>query len=587
MEWDSLLNDDRSYGTSSTVSVSHSDTPLTFPMVSSTTSLNSLMLDPHPLLLPMNQRSESFGSFSSFTRNKDNSDHNDSQDVDENRVHRAIQDAGINAFGIVAVDVWLLDHGRFVHAKGGLWVNPIFCKRHPSDALERIRDPNHPEYAPPLPQVPGAGLAGYFWALGVECLVWRDLHAITSDPFQPPYKRMGVLEEAGFGKATGIPFDILGHRGVVIYLARESASERMLNEDINVNYLRVAAQHIGTASALSIPRQASVQAKDMRATKTYRSVVAKMHCINAFTSLHKSLSTRNLEGLTDMPIRKGKRSVRKVDSFHGMVGIQCETVRQGLSGWTKSVGPVLKQRIASLVEKSQGSSLKPPPPAPLSNAVWTFCGVFLTLLLLFGLSVLAKYETGDCVVLAPFGALLTLQFSLTAAPASQPRNVIYGQVICISMALLAKHYLMELGGWPLWIVVPLTTAGGIAVMTKVGVTHPPAAAAIVALFSKPDNLTILTGALLLVGNLVAVVMAILVNNLSEKRQYPVYWEFGILSTVESLSEQLRQTLPRWKPTEKPLDFQEYVAIQEGPRGPSFHHGSDSDFNDEDGPMIYV
>jgi hypothetical protein len=198
------------------------------------------------------QRSGSFMSSPSMSsirsaprikrHDSDSSSNSSSSDrsVDASRLYDAAKSAGSHAFGIVAVDVWLLDHGRFVHTEGGLWVSPIFQKRHPSHALDRIMSPSHPDYVPPVPQVPGAGLAGYFWALGVDKsyskLIWRDLHAITSDPFQPPYKRMRILEEAGFGKATGVPFDVMGHRGVVIYMARETANETLLNEATNVEF---------------------------------------------------------------------------------------------------------------------------------------------------------------------------------------------------------------------------------------------------------------------------------------------------------------------------------------------------------------
>jgi hypothetical protein len=247
--------------------------------------------------------------------------------------------------------------------------------------------------------------------------------------------------------------------------------------------------------------------------------------------------------------------------------------------WTLSLGTSVKDRVAASVEKAQGSKLSPPPPAPLVNVIWTFVGCFLTLLAMFGLAIMLQYETGDTMVLAPFGALLTLQFSLTAAPASQPRNVIYGQVISIGLALLSKHYLLDLYSWPHWLVVPMTTAGGISLMSKLGVTHPPAAAAIVALFSQPD-FSVKTGAFLLGGNMVAIAMAILINNLSEKRQYPVYWQFGLLSSLQSMGKQLYYFVPDWGDCcrgtydndhdntnhdndgyVESYDFQEYMAVQ--------------------------
>lgn len=559
MESDSLLNDEHSYGTSSglgkTISTSSNG--------SSNVSLNSIVSNNHAsnhsfLLPPINQslRSESFMSIASLSRsigNRNNDDQN-LMNVDEHRVSIAAQEAGRHAFGVVAVDVWTLDHGRFVHVPGGTWVNPVFAKRHPSDALDRILNPDHPQYAPPLPQVPGAGLAGYFWALGSDSLVWRDLHAITSDPFQPPYQRMHVLQEAGFGKATGIRFDIMGHQGVVIYLCRETASEPLLNQATNAQYLRIAAQHVGTASALSRPRQESCNARNSRISKRYRSFATKIHCINSFSSLRQSLSSRSLSGLA---------RVSRSNSVHEMVEDQMNTAKRGLKNWTNRLRSEARKRFTSLVEKCQGSNLKPPPPVPFLNAAWTFVGAFITLLALYGVSFLIGYETGETLVLAPFGALMALQFSLTAAPASQPRSVVYGQLICIFMALLAKYYLIEHANWPLWTVVPLTTAGGIAMMTKLSVTHPPAAASVVALFSMP-NFTVLTGAIILAGNMLAIIMAMLINNLSEKRQYPVYWEFGFVSTQESRGEQLRPLVLQRQAIQRTRSGQEFGTTESSP-----------------------
>ena len=482
-----------------------------------------------------------------------------SETVDERRVYRAAQEAGRHAFGVAAVDVWILDHGNFVHVPGGFWVNPVFAKRHPSDALQRIINPEHSHYAPPLPQVPGAGLAGYFWALGAERLIWRDLKAITSDPFQPPYQRMNVLEEAGFGKATGIPFDILGHKGVVVYLTRENAGERLLNDPTNVNYLKVAAQHIGTASALSAPRLSSMQAREQRIKKKFRSVATKIHCVNAFSSLRHSLSNRNLQGLARSQSIQGGSGKRA----NSLMGSQMTSFRREINVWTNKLKKNAQKRYTAFIEKCQGSNIKPPPSVPLSNAVRAFVGSFLTFLALYGLSALACHEADERMVLAPFGAALTLLFSLTAAPASQPRTIIYGQLVCISMALLGKYYLLDVARLPIWMVVSVTAPGGIALMTKLGLAHPPAAAGIVALFSQPD-FSVASGVFVLAGNLVAICIAILVNNLSEKSQYPIYWGFGVQATMQSLAGHINQVLLRRSPLERGRSSQEYIPVKTSP-----------------------
>ena len=64
---------------------------------------------------------------------------------------------------------------------------------------------------------------------------------------------------------------------------------------------------------------------------------------------------------------------------------------------------------------------------------------------------------------------MTLQYGLTPAPASQPRNALYGQVMSLSIALVVNLF-MPVG----LIRVPFTTALVIATMCKMGITHPPA-----------------------------------------------------------------------------------------------------------------
>lgn len=494
-------------------------------------------------------------------------------DPDTCRVYLAAKDVGSNAYGVIGADVWVLHGERFVHET--LWVDAVFQHRHASEALDQILDASHPQYAVPVPQVPGAGLAGYFWSLNNNSvaatnpntstisrnsnhhqhsathLIWRDLQAITSDPFQPPYRRMQVLQDAGFGKATGIPFQIGQHRGVVVYLTRATANEAQLNDPTNIDYLMMGTQFIASASAMVRPRLKVVEAKEQRLQQMSRRVRTKMNSVAAFRSLHRSVSMRSLRTLEHdnddeeiLPRHRLSRrlswssfkhgmvkSMRSSDSLHNL----CETARLGLTDFTKTSHSTIATRFIALLEKSVNttSSIKPPPAAPWENAVWTFVGAFMTLLVLFGLSLWFQHTTGTGIVLAPFGALLTLQFSLTPAPASQPRNVIYGQLLSLSLALLGRRYLYDV--LPIYLLVPLVAALAIASMTKLGIPHPPAAAAVIALYAQPGGFDTYMAALIFVGNMVAVAMAILINNLPEKRQYPVYWEFGLIPTTMKMA----------------------------------------------------
>jgi len=66
--------------------------------------------------------------------------------------------------------------------------------------------------------------------------------------------------------------------------------------------------------------------------------------------------------------------------------------------------------------------------------------------------------------LGPFGALMTLQNSLTAAPAPQPMNAVLGQAISLAIAI----GIGSISGLDLWLRQSLATALAIMTMAKLG-----------------------------------------------------------------------------------------------------------------------
>jgi len=83
----------------------------------------------------------------------------------------------------------------------------------------------------------------------------------------------------------------------------------------------------------------------------------------------------------------------------------------------RSIGTILKKRLIMIGTKCRGANNEPPPPFTSAESVWTFVGCFLTLLMLLSFSdAITKRNSELSLVLGPFGALMTLQYSLTAAP---------------------------------------------------------------------------------------------------------------------------------------------------------------------------
>ena len=82
------------------------------------------------------------------------------------------------------------------------------------------------------------------------------------------------------------------------------------------------------------------------------------------------------------------------------------------------------------------------------------------------------------------------------------------------------------GVLPLWVAKALAPASAIAAMAAVGLTHPPAGAAAFIYIASPAAATdgwLFALCPLLAGNVLCVLMATAINNLSEKRQYPLYY----------------------------------------------------------------
>ena len=132
------------------------------------------------------------------------------------------------------------------------------------------------------------------------------------------------------------------------------------------------------------------------------------------------------------------------------------------------------------------------------------------------------------LLIGPFGALMTLQYGLPGAPASQPRNAVMGQAVAGAVSL-AFTYIPEriLATWLRRAVGP---ALGIASMVKLGFVHPPAGAHAV-IYASGSYSFVFYG-LVVLSTVISVIPATLVNNMSRKRQYPTYW--GIPKWIQKL-----------------------------------------------------
>lgn len=98
-----------------------------------------------------------------------------------------------------------------------------------------------------------------------------------------------------------------------------------------------------------------------------------------------------------------------------------------------------------------------------------------------------------------------------------------------TVSLLIAHGIGQTSLEP-WFQQTLATSLAIGAMVKLGLTHPPAGAAAL-LFSTGIRTWKQVGMMIL-GNVIAILCATLINNLCDQRQYPTFW--GLKEVNEAL-----------------------------------------------------
>ena len=417
----------------------------------------------------------------------------------------------------------------------------------------RLTDSHRQDFIPPKPLAPGEGLPGVLWAethvhpltrsgsggsVRVRhrrttsnaasiifpdaqpsfSVVWREIKAIAEDPDQPWNPRLQVLAKLGLGWTAAVSFSMHGQQGIVVYVAREGVDFQRLQSPTNESYLMAASEFAGAAYALRVPRQRVVQERQAEQKEAWKRVRNKILSLK-----------RAGVALTEFIEEEGQ----KLDGSLVSAPFSQDNWRQWIA--------LAKTKVLSTIRKTQGAGAQPPPAFGWDQTFLTFVGVFISLLMLTRLNVYMNEQRGQdyTIVLGPFGAFMTLLYGLTAAPASQPRNAMLGQAIAVSISL-GVSYADE--GMSLWMRQSLATALAIAAMVKLGITHPPAGAAALLFASGSHGWGNML--MMLVGNVIAIGSASLINNISKSRQYPMYWMGVPLQKVVDWQKQQGELLTK-------------------------------------------
>ena len=444
-----------------------------------------------------------------------------------------LKDVVRSALGLVAAEVWLDEPASSAMRRpnGGYYGDPVYD----ISALEFLA-------ADAGVASPGVGLAGILQGSSE----FTNLKQLANDEDTPNDPRL-VAASKLFGFATAAEFD----GGLLVVFSRSDAVLPQLKQPAQASFLGAMARVCAALAAATPARDAIVRKKG------------------------GASGWRKLRGLLRTGLLGQAMRLQREREARG------EAADAGAAAGPKARAAGCPRAVAWAtwyLGKFKGAKGASAPAlnwrkrAAWETPAWTWVGIAATLLTLSGLNELTVQESdGDYfLMLGSFGALMALQFGApkSAAPSSraldhtrrfqapryllrrgsplltppppspppgnssplaQPRNAVFGCSLAAGIAVLFYYLSGDgfLGVIPKWVAVALAPATAIAVSQRCGVLHPPAGAASLIFVGGGAKITDLGWMYLLmpllVGNLVCCMMAMLINNLSRKRQYPVFW----------------------------------------------------------------
>ncbi|WP_418263448.1 HPP family protein [Flavobacterium faecale] len=151
---------------------------------------------------------------------------------------------------------------------------------------------------------------------------------------------------------------------------------------------------------------------------------------------------------------------------------------------------------------------------------WSFIGSFI------GIGCIAYFHASHfpgsdgIYLIGSFGASSVLIYGIIQSPFSQPRNLIGGHVISAIIGVTIQTILPE----PIWLSAPLGVSVAIISMQITKTLHPPGGAtALIAIIGTEKIKTLgywYVISPVLAGSLILLTVALIVNNVTEKRSYP-------------------------------------------------------------------
>jgi len=180
--------------------------------------------------------------------------------------------------------------------------------------------------------------------------------------------------------------------------------------------------------------------------------------------------------------------------------------------------------LRTYLKKMRGGGLCPPRP-PFSKVLWSWLGAFVGILVIAFLSQQQRLDSGHLLLIGSFGASAVLLYGAPMATFSQPRNLVFGNVIAAFIGITLYKLIPDM----LVVASALAVSLSVAAMHVTRTLHPPGGATSLIAVTGSSQFSEMGYSFVifpvLVGVLILLVIALLVNNLSgnPQRHYPVYW----------------------------------------------------------------
>jgi len=185
----------------------------------------------------------------------------------------------------------------------------------------------------------------------------------------------------------------------------------------------------------------------------------------------------------------------------------------------KGIGKMVKHYFS----KMRGGVEKRPKRIPITQMIWSWIGTVIGITLVAVVHYDWVDEHSFIFIIGSFGASAVLIYGAPSSPLAQPRNLVGGHVVSAIVGVTVK---LMFQGHVIELACGVAVAFAIVGMQLTITTHPPGGAtALIAVTSPTYKWAGYSFVLVpvLSGSLMMLIVAVIVNNMSNKRRYPLFW----------------------------------------------------------------